>query len=338
MATRISPLRALAIQAASEPSLDFYEAYGQRKYIEVQAKGYIERVRGRKVLVDNPTEEKLLSLPYITRFDNEYYQEKVKEIRALRSLNLQGGVFLTLTLDPSRFSSLKDAYTHLMKGWNKLASMYTLRFKRKGMKVSWIRVIEFQDGRHKDSGQIATYQPHIHVCFLGLKWLEDWRDLLNRWDKKYNVGMHIRITKIYDHINSVNYVLKYLRKGWVAKGQEDWTNLGREECRKFDNLALSWALQARIFALGGVCLLRRMTNSNVRDQVRRSLELTAFIFSVMDWQKITEEMVDTALERRKGLWIVLGSIQSDGIGLGILTGEDRTNALATYEALTRRDS
>ena len=132
---RINRYHQLAVLETTKESLSYEGAYGRKGWIESWAKSYVSDIEGRKVLVDNPDKETLLVLNYITRFSDAYYYEKVKEIKRLQSLNLQGGVFLTLTIDPKKFNSLKEAYKALMKGWNKLLSLYRYRIKKAGLSV-----------------------------------------------------------------------------------------------------------------------------------------------------------------------------------------------------------
>jgi len=226
--------------AVEVESLDYQDAYGQKGLIESLAHSYVSDIEGRKVLVNNEREGKLLVLPYLTRFDSYYYDDKLKALKALRKENITGGVFLTLTIDPSRFHSFKSAYRALMEGFAKLMDLYRYRLKPNGKEIIIARMLQFQDNG----------MPHLHVIFGGIKWLEEWETLKERWDKKYDIGSHVDVRRIWDRYNAVSYVIRYIKRSYLKDPDKHFmVDITKVECRRWDALALSWALGARVWAL-----------------------------------------------------------------------------------------
>lgn len=214
-------LRLRASSLARQNSVVWEEAYGFGQEIVELAKRYVLATRDRRILMVNWSEGRALVLPYNSRFSDGYRKRKVGKLRALDKFAGRGGVFLTLTVDPTRFNSLKAAYSGLMDGFNRLVSY----FRRRHGRLDYARVLEFtKEG-----------VPHLHVLFLGLSFLERQEKISELWEK-YGVGRVVYVTRVWNRVSLRRYMLKYLTK-----------SLSSEE--GFRSLALSWALNARLFAI-----------------------------------------------------------------------------------------
>lgn len=134
-------------------------------------------------------------LPYRNRFnDPRYYRKQldnVREIFRIASERYRRGVFLTLTTDPKRFSSVYESWRHFSKAFNRFMSY--LR-KRLGFRPMYIAAYEFTK-----SGLL-----HVHVVFFGVDRLLDKYELTRVW-MRCGQGM-------------VNYVVAIVNRNgrWVS--------------------------------------------------------------------------------------------------------------------------
>jgi len=242
---RINKWRAEALSLPFHSSFSWENAYGIYPAVQGLAYSYLEAIDGKVLVVDNQTEDKTLILEYITRFSDKYKRKiwaKFKEV----TRQYKTGVFLSLTVDPKRFHSLRHAYTSLIYAWHKLHDKIKRILKEHyGMDTApYIRVIEAQENG----------LPHIHIAIMGIKWLMPWKELKDLWDKRYNIGVHVDIREIYERVGVMRYMAKYLTKS-IGSKKENIPNT------KFSlSLLVCWALNARQFAFGGLSLLIKKTN------------------------------------------------------------------------------
>lgn len=221
---------------------DFRRGYGVLPLLLDYSQRYREEVEDKAVVLRNTTDNRLKILPYYTRFSADYYPSKYSELARLKRV-ADTGIFLTLTLDPKRFFCLKDAYTALMQGWNRLKT-YILKHDRNPLNSEqdeiardwagdYIAVVEFQSKR--------TKLPHLHILMINCDWL-DWNRVYKHWSK-WTGGRQIKMEKIKREwrVNKVtgerylqtpiDYILKYMKK--AADNLEHLTEL--------------WALNARAY-------------------------------------------------------------------------------------------
>jgi Uncharacterized protein involved in chromosome partitioning len=136
------------------------------KYLEKSEKRYKEfkSVREKKRVLSHAEH----------RFTRSY-QQKVKV--ALRSLFRNElwdsrSVFLTLTLDPKNYSNRYQMWNNIKKEENRFL---TGLFKKLGKRIPYISVIE----AHKE--EKSKGNPHIHILFLGVSRIMDWREIRDLW-------------------------------------------------------------------------------------------------------------------------------------------------------------
>lgn len=242
-------------QCAFKPNQEIYEdAWGQAPEILKLAEIYKSAIQDKAIVLSNSCDDRVLVLPYYTRFSEGYYPEKARELRRL--INFDDATFLTLTVDPHRFSCLFDAKRALSEGWAKLRDAMDKDVERNtGHVVGWdknfIAVPEFQE-----SGN-----PHLHVLLKDCRWIDvDW--LRNLWEAEYGVGTFVHVERVHGNRKKViNYLLKYLFKG---------ANNGR-------HLALLWALNARAFS----CSLAILDNQKTKcDKLGVSSECQWFLVGI----------------------------------------------------------
>ena len=123
---------------------------------------YLEYTSSRVLVFLSPDSE-IVVKRYSHRFQRRYLRKvkhKFEVIFGNASIKYKVGVFLTLTMDPKRYSSLYDACRRVSVAWNRFMSY--LR-KLYSFRPSYVAVLEFQD-----SGN-----PHLHVVLFGIDRIMD---------------------------------------------------------------------------------------------------------------------------------------------------------------------
>jgi hypothetical protein len=216
-----------ANKTVKKPSILGYEnAWGAGDTVEALATGYLLDIKNKTLVLINHQKKDIKFLPYITRFDADYAK---RIARKWKKIGHREGIFLTLTLDPKRFSNLAQAYESLLWGWNKISSAMRKKFPQ----IEFARVVEFQE-----SGN-----PHLHtlvfnVNFIAIEWIR------KLWEEKYQLGTQINVKKIENEKGAIRYLLKYLLKAFVGKTEE-------ESVKAFRQKALLWALNSRGWSVSG---------------------------------------------------------------------------------------
>lgn len=170
--------------------------------------GYIDDVGGRVIVLYNERLNRFKFLRYTHRFLKHQLKEKLRAYdrawdNASKRHNV--GVFLTLTMDPSRYPNLFEASQSISEALNRLLSFLA---RRLGRRPEYIAVFEPQN-----SGN-----PHLHVVIFGVGRIED----------------HFRLTKILvgHGFGYVHWEYKIVKKGssWV------WANrrFKPKNCRTLD--------------------------------------------------------------------------------------------------------
>ena len=142
-----------------------------------------------------------------TRFSPGY----TKKVRAslnqllLNERYCKDGVFVTLTLDPKKYSSRYEMFKDIKSQENRFL---TRLFKETG-RIPYISTLEVQKNGN----------PHLHILFLGVKRLLDWRKIRDMW----GLG-HVWINKNADgkHIRRpLGYMYKYITKAVDMRNNEN---------------------------------------------------------------------------------------------------------------------
>jgi len=128
---------------------------------------YRLRTAKQVLLFRKVDEDRYLLLHYKHRFLKRELKKRLKDFERAwdnASANYGVGVFITLTMDPKRYSNFVEACDRCDRAFNRFRSF--LR-KRYGKGFSYLRVPQPQD-----SGN-----PHLHVVLFGLHRIEDHRKL-----------------------------------------------------------------------------------------------------------------------------------------------------------------
>jgi len=188
---------------------------------------YLSAIENRTIVLYNKQKQKLLKIPYKTRFNSgKRLYEKIDQFYSLfenAASKYKDAVFLTLTLDAKRFKNIHVASKHVSQALNRFISYLKKKSKNK---ISYINVFEFNK-----SGMV-----HLHMVFFGFKWLLSQKTLSNLWNK-YGMGkivylyslkydeeymgyvFHRKRPKNTDEKDVSNYLIKYLKKAFYNKSE-----------------------------------------------------------------------------------------------------------------------
>ena len=183
------------IEAVKEENLDI------AKYAESEFKTYLGIADKRYRVWKH--EDKLSLGRLQTRFSPGYTKKVKASLNGLlmNPENHRDGVFLTLTLDPKKYPSRFDMWNEIKGEENRFL---TSIFKKLGKRIKYFSTVEAQDNG----------DPHLHILFLGVKRLMDWREVeklwglghvwINRVDNGTEKGKHVK--------NALAYMYKYITK------------------------------------------------------------------------------------------------------------------------------
>ena len=227
-----------AHEATENESVDYRDAYGQWDELRRDAAHYQLEVTDQTLILENEETGRLLKIPYVTRFSDQYVKRVMKKLRLVAGHFEPGqAYFWTFTLDPSRFHSLKGMHRGLARYWNKLLTAIKKRYGR------FIKYIKIQESQK--SGML-----HLHVVFD--RWI-DISFIRKLWDHVYGAGVEINVQRVYDHAGVAHYLFKYLSKTLVDDIEvSDDPNPTK---------VILWALYARSFSYSRL-LDHGLTNSN----------------------------------------------------------------------------
>ncbi|MER3461918.1 MAG: hypothetical protein C4342_02570 [Armatimonadota bacterium] len=267
-------------------------AYGVLPVISRYAELYKEDVDDKIIVLRREGTDEIKKIPYYTRFSDGYYSSKAKEIQQLnKNERFHRGLFFTLTLNPARYFTLKDAYEALQSEWNRLRTWMMRpkknmkRYPVKEWKGEYLAVVEFQEQ--------STKLPHLHVCLFGAKYA-DVGVIRRQWEKYMGKGTFFHVRRLkprwwqdekgqWYRTTAINYVLKYMWK--AAQNQEHLTEL--------------WALGARAYSTSSGLLdyiiYTPKNNSNVfpGSVVEKWVYLGCFPASVaQNWSSYTDVVRD----------------------------------------------
>ena len=202
------------------------DAVDKQKLLTIFLK-YLSVIENKTIVLYNKQKQKLLKLPYTTRFNSsKKLYDKIDlfyELFNNATNTYNDAVFLTLTLDPKKFKNLHMASKHASTALNRFMSYLRKKFKKK---IPYINVFEFQ----------ASGMVHLHIVIFGFKWLLPQRVLSNLWNK-YGMGRIVYLYRLkYDNEymdyvftrerpkntkeNSIaEYLIKYLKKSFYDKSE-----------------------------------------------------------------------------------------------------------------------
>ena len=136
---------------------------------------YLSIVENKVILLRHKTErEKFALVSYSTRFTDETRRRKLlaryDHAWSYATHHYKDGVFLTLTTDPSQFSSIYEATMAISWAWNSFMSWVQKKLKRR---PPYIKVLEFtQKG-----------MPHLHIVFFDVGYIAEHEEITEEWNR-----------------------------------------------------------------------------------------------------------------------------------------------------------
>jgi hypothetical protein len=206
-------------------------------WTEINAEGLPIKIRGVKdkmiVLREIHTDE-VMAIPYLTRFSPDYVTSQLIKMRKwfkyqTESLHRNRAKFLTLTLNPYLFTSVRDGYA---KGQKKINTFLT-RLRTINPGLGYIMVKEIQEE--------STKNIHWHLMLTGVEWIPD--SMLNDY---WGIG-YWNLKEVKNSYGKTNnglfrYMKKYLEK--TLKNQNP--NIVS------DTLLWIWAMMIRSFSFSRI--------------------------------------------------------------------------------------
>ncbi len=136
---------------------------------------YLDAIDAKTIILRHKVErEKFMLVGYTTRFNSERRRKKLlaryDHAWSYATQHYKNGVFLTLTTDPSQFSSIYEATMAISWAWNSFMSWLQ---KRLGQRPPYIKVLEFT----------KRGLPHLHVVFFDVGYLADHEEITEEWNR-----------------------------------------------------------------------------------------------------------------------------------------------------------
>ncbi|MEM4819444.1 MAG: hypothetical protein QXQ91_03970 [Nanopusillaceae archaeon] len=203
---RLHEVRRFAIESLLLKKIEF--SVDDWRFLDLLFKSYLDDVENKVIVLKNVVDESYLLLPYKHRF--KYIKKYIKKYDDLWNFfsRYSVGVFMTFTVDPSRYRNLWEVSREVPKAFNRFKSWLK---KRLGFNPPHICVYEFQD-----NGRL-----HLHVILFGVSRIGD------------------KFTEITPELvrigfGKINYLYKIVNRGkWVWAGEKPGGGGPREYLKKY---------------------------------------------------------------------------------------------------------
>jgi hypothetical protein len=188
------------------------------------AREYYEDVKDLYIVLFNFICRIALILPYVTRFSPQYADRIWRKLKYdyMPFLKVyRDFLFITLTINPKKFTSQYDAYIEGTRIWNILLT----RIRKMYPDAIVLRSFEWQKN---------GLGFHIHVLIAGVDYIDkDW--LMDTWQRMSESGWAIELKRLSGEPHMViRYIFKYIVKS-AGGGPDDISTV------------INWLLNARAF-------------------------------------------------------------------------------------------
>jgi hypothetical protein len=188
------------------------------------AREYYEDVKDLYIVLFNFICRIALILPYVTRFSPQYADRIWRKLKYdyMPFLKVyRDFLFITLTINPKKFTSQYDAYIEGTRIWNILLT----RIRKMYPDAIVLRSFEWQKN---------GLGFHIHVLIAGVDYIDkDW--LMDTWQAMSESGWAIELKRLSGEPHMViRYIFKYIVKS-AGGGPDDISTV------------INWLLNARAF-------------------------------------------------------------------------------------------
>jgi len=181
-------------------------------------------------------------MKYKTRFSKEYIRDQIRKLNhAFKELEIKGSmIFITLTIDSSKFRSIWQGYKVSQK---KVNILLTYLRKTWGVLFRYVKISEIQEKN--------TYNIHYHIAMsvkgTGYDYNQIEFDKISDqiksvWNRQKIGFSDVKLVKETKKNGLRNYMLKYMLKS-LKSDSENEISL---------NSAILWALNSRIFSFSNI--------------------------------------------------------------------------------------
>ena len=246
-----------AIELTKTPYLYWQDREAIINRICSYAEDYAIDTTDKVIVLEHKYRNEFKFIEYVSRFSDKYVKRIYEKFNKLNDKlkEYQKALFLTLTIDPKNFNSIKQEYKQLQHAFNKLNTYLKKTYKL----TKYIKVVEFT----------KSDIPHLHILYLHDDYIDI--DKVRQLWQKYGIGIMVNIQLVQrkyviegkeSYLNGVlSYILKYIVK---SIGRDPKQSIDLKESRR--SLCIKWALQSRTFSISKavVSLIIRgnKTNSN----------------------------------------------------------------------------
>ena len=204
--------------------------------------GYLYAIDNKTIILRHREDQnRFMLIGYTTRFNSHRRRKKLlaryDHAWTYATHHYKNGVFLTLTTDPSQFSSIYEATMAISWAWNSFMSWLQ---KKLGRRPPYIKVLEFT----------KKGLPHLHVVFFDVGYLADHEEITEEWNR---LGQGI-----------INYEYSILNKNgrwtWKKRKPRDGGRSVKQYLKKYllktismkdsalGTLALYWVTNRRFYS------------------------------------------------------------------------------------------
>jgi len=189
------------------------------------------------------TEERYFHfMKYKTRFSKEYIRDQIRKLNhAFKELEMKGSmIFVTLTIDSSKFLSIWEGYKASQK---KVNILLTYLRKSWGVLFRYVKIAEIQEKN--------TYNIHYHIAISVKGTVYDYNQIefdkikdqiTTVWNRQRIGFSKVQLVKETKKNGLRNYMLKYMLKS-LKSDSENEISL---------NSAILWALNSRVFSFSNI--------------------------------------------------------------------------------------
>lgn len=181
-------------------------------------------------------------MKYKTRFSKEYVRDQIRKLNhAFKELEIKGSmIFITLTIDSSKFNSIYQGYKASQK---KVNILLTYLRKTWGVLFRYVKVSEIQEEN--------TFNIHYHIAmsvkgtgydYNRIEYKKIKKQIKAVWNRQKIGFSKVKLVKESKKNGLRNYMLKYMLKSLK-------TDTGNEITL---NSAILWALNSRIFSFSNI--------------------------------------------------------------------------------------
>jgi hypothetical protein len=225
--------------------------------IKHQAELYYTHTNDKVLYFACEAHEHIMKVFYTTRFSVRYAIRVYKKLNEIKNMldHIDSALFLTLTVDPTKFTNYKQMNRYLSQAFNKL--MTNLRKKYKD--IAYIKTKEYT----------KNHIPHLHILIFNVDEV-DINYIRRLWHGRYGLGQIMRIEKVRNIYTVTkdtvvkkgvfDYIIKYVSKH-LSKRKDQFQDIIDN-----DNLILNWATLSRAFSVSQNILYltkrKRLTQTN----------------------------------------------------------------------------